>query len=313
MDPRQQNDAGVGVDWDQPKDSWRGSDAWEQVPQPQVQGAHVGLPQKDTGIFSSTQPNNMGAQLGAGQPINQSTPQQSMGIPTRDSQSIQKNEQGGYNVVPPLQQKPQSASGHNPYEFIMQPGNIEPPKGLGGNGMVKRMVIAVIGIALLLALIGFFIAAFGPKDTITPALVSIVQEQQEIIRVASKGQESTSERTRAFAASTLYSVSTNQTELKEYLAAKKAAPNSKILGAKRSADTDKILASAKESNTFDSALQQSLNAQLTDYQTNLSSTYKKLSSKKSKAVIERSYTAVKLLLQQGSATSTTTTTPQATP
>lgn len=305
MDP-QKNSSGTSGNWDQAKQSWHGGSAWDSAqlsaPTQQPAAQPTAAPsQNRTGIFDESQPASTTEPAPTAEQI--ATPRQNSYSANESPRSVQKNDHGGYAVVPPLQQNPQVNSGHNPYEFIMQPSNIQTPKGLGDkSSFIKRALFTVGGIILLFLLISFGIKAFGPKDIATPALVAIVQEQQEIVRVAAKGQTVPSERTRAFAANTLFSVGTDQYELTKYLAAKKAAPKGKALSAKRSAETDKILTDAKESNTLDSALQQSLTAQLTDYSANLSATYKKLASKKAKAIIEHSYATTQLLLKQSSST-----------
>lgn len=259
MDPRQLNN--------QPSPETPPLNAWQPVPQPQGP--------------SAAQP---------------SVPP----VPPPPSQqpTIQKDATGQYAVVPPLQQTTQANTGHNPYEFIMN-SNTPPSKTfVGGFSTAKKVLFGGLGLLLVVALVALAIQLLTPKDPLAPAMIAIAQEQQEIVRVASQNNTVTNESIKGFALNTQLSVGSDQQKIMEYLAKKKVKPNAKLLAAKRSTETDSMLASAKAANTYDTYLQKSLNAQLTDYMTNLQTTYKKIDGKNARELLAKSYEHARLLRQQ---------------
>jgi hypothetical protein len=209
--------------------------------------------------------------------------------------------QQSYDTLPPPSPVGHP-SGHNPYEFIVNPNTPKRSalKLFGGDPFLTKIALIIGGALGLMAVIALAAATLIPSTSSSLALTEIAQQQQEIIRVATAGSnQATAPSVRNYAVSTQYSVVTNQREVLQYLSKSGTNLSSKEIELKKNSQTDALLAAAKATSTYDEALRESLTTQLTDYQESLKTAYDATSNTETRALLQKSFAAAALLVQQG--------------
>jgi hypothetical protein len=220
----------------------------------------------------------------------------------------QPNQQGQYDVLPPLPTMQNNGhTGHNPYEFIVNP-NQPKRKGklFGGDAFLMRLALIAGGAVVLMIVAGVIISAMGPKSN-TASLLGVAERQQEIIRIAKDaGTQATGSDVQNFAASVLATVTSDQVKTITYLKANgmKKIPT-KTLNLDQSAQTDATLAAAATAGTYDTAVMQNLSSQLATYEQLLQSSYKLTTGKNGKALLQTSFKSADALAQQAKTVSGT--------
>lgn len=231
-----------------------------------------------------------------GQPGQPQTPYQQPVVGVNSAPQQAAN--GQYAVVPPPSVTGHP-TGHNPYEFIVNPNT---PKRraslLGGNSFVKQIALIVGGAVVLMIIIAIAVSLFAPKSN-TAALSAVAERQQEIIRVSTAASSQVSSQSaKNFVVSTELAVTSSQAQVLAYLTAHGGKPSDKQLALDQDAQTDTQLASAQATNTYDSAATQILTSELKTYAGLLQTTYKQTSKAQVKQLLQQSYTATALLLDQ---------------
>lgn len=218
----------------------------------------------------------------------------------------------GQPMYAPAQQTPApyAPAGNTPYDFIFDNQQQKVKKPLLGGNKPIRLLVSIVAIGIVLAIIGVVAASIFSKDEPTLGLTAIVQEQQEMIRIATQGeQRSTEETTRNLSYNIDLSVSTNQSQLIAYLAKHGTKLKPKELSLKQDASTDTLLANASATSTYDSALRKVLAEQLKTYLTDLQNAYKTTQSKTLKNILSTSFDAANTLYGQAKASASPSTTP----
>lgn len=216
--------------------------------------------------------------------------------------SPQVNPQGGYDVVPaPKPNIPNvSNGGHNPYEFIIAQNPVGTKKGAGNMTIAKRILLALIGLAVLAGIVIAGINFFVPKDPTLESLVSIAQTQQEIIRVTTQiDKKLTNSDLVNYVVNVNMSVGSDQAATIKYLSTRKFQIPPKTLPQKADSKTDTLLSEARATNTLDVTAHQAVQKLLVDYQKELSSTYKTVTGENAKKLLQTNYDHVTLLITQG--------------
>lgn len=215
---------------------------------------------------------------------------------------------GQYEVLPPLPTANNTGhSGHNPYEFIVNPNS---GHNAGGNKLKQSFLlqIAVLlgGLVVIMIIIAVVLSALGPKSS-TPGLTAIAQRQQEIARVANEAAAKASgQDTQNFTNNVAVSVASSQQQVLGYLSAHGTKLKSKQLALDASNQTDATLASANSASNYDGVAVQTLSDQLKTYESMLQTSYKQTSNAKLKAVLQGCYNSAAKLLAQASAINTGT-------
>lgn len=199
---------------------------------------------------------------------------------------------------------PMSASqpdNQSPYGFILNPEAKQPAANSGKNPLLKRILTALAGLVVLAIIAAVAMNLLVPKDNSGIQLTALAQEQYEIVRVSAVVvQQAKTTSVRDFATNAQLAVTTNEQATVKYINDRKLAViNDKVLAGKHDDKTDKALQAALTSNTFDTAAVQTLTTALGTYQTNLKKAYADIKGTKARAVIQASYTAVELLVAQG--------------
>ena len=219
---------------------------------------------------------------------------------------FQQHPNGHYEVLPTPQVNPNDGhSGHNPYDFIVNPNSsaqrVKFGAGLSGSSLITR--IALLGGVLVVVLIvaAVVISALSPKSS-TPELISIAERQQEIVRVSTAAtKQTTSQDAQNFVSNVQASVSSDQQQVLAYLQAHGTKLGDKILATDQSAQTDTQLGNAATANNYDSAVTQTLVSELQTYQGLLRTMYGQTNSSSAKAMVQIQFSSAGLLIQQGQA------------
>lgn len=213
------------------------------------------------------------------------------------------SQNGGVYSQPPAQGGPTIRSGHNPYEFIINPATPKRQSFFNTQSLGKR--VAVIGgmIVVLIIIASIVMSALAPKD-ITTDLIKIDQQQEEILRVAGNAlQQANSQDLKNFLTNTEATVTTSQVQVNQYLADHHKKVSPKVLSLGKDTNTDTLLTNALAANNYNQVALQTLITQLQTYATQLQTSYKLAPGSTSKAILQKSFTTAEMLLDQGKAIS----------
>jgi hypothetical protein len=226
-------------------------------------------------------------------------------IQPQQAQQPQRHANGQYEVLPPLPTNANNGrSGHNAYEFIMQP-NAPKKKGSfsagGTKGLLLRAGLVLGGLTVLVIAAAVVVTSLGPKDS-TVDLKAIAERQQEIIRVSTAAlRKTTGDDTTNFVMNVNLGIITSQQQMIGYLAAHGTQMDKVTLNLDQNTQTDTLLASADTANNYDPAVTENLTSQLQTYETLLKATYKRTSNDATKKLLQSSFDSADLLLRQGNA------------
>lgn len=200
---------------------------------------------------------------------------------------------------------PTPAPQQNPYDFIMNdaPQHPKAPFSLPvGKGKTQRILLlgggALIGIVLLFMLFSIFFGGGGKSQE----LLTIAQEQVEILRVAELAKNEKAVRnstTQALAANTSISVQSSHQQVLVLLKKAKVKTNDKILAQKKNSKTDATLVAAARNNNYDEVFTAELQKLLTQYRNDLKKLYPS-ASKSQKPVLEAAFKGTVILLGEQS-------------
>lgn len=204
---------------------------------------------------------------------------------------------------PPFPAPPPPGTPQDPYSFIMDPVKKKPPRSTGGgisqNPFIMKILLLAGGAVVLMVAAGFLINIFFSDKTNLDDILSLAQQQQEIIRVSDKIVDSTTQATKNATASTESTVTSQQQDMLVYLArhGRKKIP-AKELSLKQNLTTDKRLTQAQATSTFDIVYKQVMRAQLEAYAASLKAAHSASTGTKEKALLAKDYNEVQVLLEQ---------------
>jgi hypothetical protein len=167
----------------------------------------------------------------------------------------------------------------------------------------KNMLIFIVGAAVLLVILAWVILSlvFGGKGGAVAPLITIAQEQTEIVRVTKLADDSnrlSTQDAKNFSKTTRLTVGSDQSKLVAFLAKNGKKLSEKQLGSKHSATTDTALDAAASSGTYDSTLVSTLQTQLKTYQASLQQAYTGATSSSEKTLLKSEFDNATLLLEQ---------------
>jgi flagellar basal body-associated protein FliL len=221
---------------------------------------------------------------------------------------FQQHQNGAYEVVPSLPTVNNTGhTGHNPYEFIVNPNTPKRSSNIFGGIMSswKGLAVAGVGVVIIVFIIGIVMSSLAPEGS-TPGLTAAAQRQQEIVRIATAANlNATSPDVRNFAVTVATTIQSNQVQTTAYLASHGTKLNDKLLALDQSAQTDTLLANAATAGNYDTTVTQNLTSQLQTYQGILTSTFKQTNNTAAKALLQADYSTAQKLLTQAKSVSTT--------
>lgn len=213
----------------------------------------------------------------------------------------QQNAGGQYQVLPtPAGASNNGHSGHNPYEFIVNPNT--PTKGNkfspGRDKFMLKIGLLVGGLIIIMLIVGFVVSLLAPKGS-TPGLTAIAQRQQEIVRISTAvSTTALGNDTRHFASTTQEAVTSDQLDVIASLKGQGIKLNNKTLALGQDHKTDTVLSDALTAGTYDKVAAQTLQASLQTYEDLLQTTFKDTSVKTTKALLQRCYDSAEKLVNQ---------------
>lgn len=210
----------------------------------------------------------------------------------------QPSQNGQYNVVPPIAAST-TTTGHNPYEFIFN-ADAQKKAPVTGGSLVKRILLVVVGLAILAVLFVVVSSLLSAGSADSKALLkTVAQQQQELIKLGTAGNQYIVEQSVKNTSSTLlFSVSTDQQKLLQYASSHGVAIDPKELNLLQDADTTKLLENAKATSTYDTTWKQTARAQLLNYSANIDKLYNQASNEDLKKLLKTSYSNAQLLSSQ---------------
>lgn len=221
------------------------------------------------------------------------------------TQHFERHPSGHYEVVPPYQAGGNdSHTGHNPYEFIVNPNTAgaRPKFKLGGDPFIMRIVLILGGVFVVAIVAAVLLSALTPKGSL-PGLEAIAERQQEIIRVSTEGvNNATTQPGQNFVTNVQVTMTSSQKNVLSYLAAHGIKMSQSMLALDKDPQTDTALNNAASANNYDGALTQDLTSQLQTYAALLQSTYKQTTDTQAKKLLQTDFVAANLLIKQAQAT-----------
>lgn len=199
--------------------------------------------------------------------------------------------------------QPSSPTTPGQYDFILNPNAPQAPKSKLpipiNTSSPKGKIMLVVGGGVLLIVVLLLGASVlgGSGDSAGDTLLTVLQEQTELIRVADQAKNNARQaNTRNLATNVTLTVSSAEQQILPLAKKRGAKVEAKQLGAKQNSTTDKTLKAAGENGQFDSVFTQALATQLTAYQESLGTAYKQVSNAKDKQVIKSAYDGAGLLV-----------------
>jgi len=215
----------------------------------------------------------------------------------------QQQGQGGqlpphYSPQQPMQAPPPSSGGGGDYDFIMNPQ--KPSKKIlpTGNSLVQRIAIVGGGLVILL-IVGIVFMSILSSDGSekTENLLTVAQEQTELIRIATEGSKNATGLPAQNLAQTVQaSITSDNSALLAYMNTQGQKVSKEQLAAKQDKTTDTTLTNAKASNTYDLAFKDIMQSDLTAYLAAVQKAYKDNPGPKGQELLSKQFDGAELLL-----------------
>lgn len=203
------------------------------------------------------------------------------------------------NQMPPLPSMPPSEQfDSNQFDFIMNPQKPQ-KKGLIPPMSPKQRMFAFIGVGGVGLILILMLASllFGGSPSGTESTVAIAQQQTEIVRIASLGnQKAGGTQAKTLAALTASTISSDQKKTIDYLAKQNRKVKEKELRLKEDKKADADLTAAESNGRFDEVFTRILIEKLNAYKQDLQSYYSELGPS-GKALFDQHFKNVDLILK----------------
>ncbi len=197
--------------------------------------------------------------------------------------------------------QPQDQQPAPDYSFITNPQQPKRPSlfNFGAGSKTLRIAVVLGGFFLLLILFIGFKNILSSSNKSTPALVSIAQDQQELIHLAQNGtQNAVGSTTKNFSQTAALSLQSEKQQLLVYLKGNGRKVGTGELNLNVSKATDSQLTAAVSASNFDPTFTSLMKTKLTAYQQALKTAYGLEKGPKGRALLNDDYAASQLLLQQ---------------
>jgi flagellar basal body-associated protein FliL len=185
----------------------------------------------------------------------------------------------------------------------MEPGQPKARRSLpGGKSLLGRLIIAFGGLLVLIILFSVVKGLLTPKVFSLPSFVSVAQDQQEMIHLATTASQQQanglSTANKNFAVTAQLSLTSAQSQLLTYVQNNHKKISSKSLNLKVSASTDSQLTASAAGGNYDQTFQQIMQTQLTNYEQALKQAYAQTKGPKGRQLLSNEYNGAQLLLKQ---------------
>lgn len=170
----------------------------------------------------------------------------------------------------------------------------------GGSSKKGRIVIAVIGAALIL-IIGIIVSSIlgNAGESTKNDLVTAVQQQTELIRISDIGiKDAAGAEAKNLAITTNLSLSSVQDDLQDLATKAGAKLEKRTIDAGKDEQTDKDLESAKQINRFDETFTEVMQEKLLAYQQTLKRIHEAAQNESSKNTLSELYNNASNLIKE---------------
>lgn len=163
------------------------------------------------------------------------------------------------------------------------------------------------GLVVIIVLYVLYSLFFGGKPDVTNELVDIAAKQQEIIRLdTAAAAKARDPNVTAIIATSRSVVTSDQSQILQYLKTFRVKPNTKDLAAHLSKKTDEQLAGAEQNGRFEDEYITVLANHLRDYQNSIKTTFNLSESAKTKALLQTAFNNSQAVLGWDRMTATAT-------
>lgn len=187
----------------------------------------------------------------------------------------------------------------NPYGFILNPNKDEKrtSKQLY-KGMNKKLLSVALAVIFVLILGIVWSAISGSGKSQEQRLLDLLSKQQEVIRISEliKKDDTLTQETRNWVSTISLTTSSEQEQLKSYLASKSITIDKTVYDKAKNTKSDKSLTDAKQNNAFESTAKELLIGQITSYRSDIQDAYKNASNEKSKVMLKSFFDSVSIIL-----------------
>jgi flagellar basal body-associated protein FliL len=185
----------------------------------------------------------------------------------------------------------------NPYDFFMEQQKAKSSRlGNIGTSPIKKLVMIVGLVVVVLGLVAVIIAIATKPTTQSTALVTIAQDQAEIIRVAGDAvKNSHSDVIQNFAATATVGLASSQQDLLSYMAKNGTKVNDKVLALGHSSKTDQALTAALAADTYDTSYESIMRANLSKYEHDINQGISAAQTKQEVTLLQKANSGAQLL------------------
>jgi hypothetical protein len=204
------------------------------------------------------------------------------------------------------QQQP-SQSGHNPYDFIMNPpspdtqhplGGLPLPK-IGGKSLGLQIGVLVGGAVILMIILAIIVSALTGNNLNTTDLIDLAAQQAELIQTANTGNGIvTQSSNQDLSINAVATITTDNNALLSFLTSEGVKPSPKQLAADLSAETTLQLQNAQANSTIDVVFAQVMQNELQTYASNIQKDYNEATNHALRQLLQTDYTQAELLLKE---------------
>ncbi len=186
----------------------------------------------------------------------------------------------------------------NPYDFLNETKKPRKPFKLGNAGKRERMLLVAGGGALLAIIIVIIFGTLAKSGgNATEDLITLAQQQTELVRVATIGTtKARGTAAQNLAVTTAATIQSDQTTTLALLQKSKIKVSSKQLLLGKNTKTDLLLTQAEQNNQFDEVFTSQITAQLTAYQKTIKKAYDASSGKTTLAILTEQFRHTETLL-----------------
>lgn len=192
---------------------------------------------------------------------------------------------------------PQQSNQGNRYDFIVNPNGSD-KKSLFSSASFGKKMLLIVGGGVVLVIILWVVASLLGGGGSTAGVTKLVQQEEEIARVAAEGQEATRADIRNAAISIQLTSTSQQQEWQQFLAANGGEVGEDQRAALQNAATDQQLEAAKTNSTFDKTFLQIMQTYLQEYATTMQGNFDDSKSDQEQELLSKQYKEVQLLIEQ---------------
>lgn len=201
--------------------------------------------------------------------------------------------------VPIEKQVSNTPAGKPDYGFILDPSKPSKTGLFQTTSRIPRGLLMVIGAVLLLAVLLVLKSALSSNDLSLPSIVSVVQQQEELITLTTSGtQNAQSVAVKNFSETCLVSLQSEQQQLLAYLVANHHKISANQLQQQVSKPVADQLTTAVNNSSFDDTYKSIMQQKLTSYQQAVAQAALNTKGPKGQSLLRSDSEAVQLLLQQ---------------